>query len=271
MAARPAALPRATAAARPVEQGLREIDEIAPRRGDRLHDPDGARDARANARGPHLGWNAQPPSEAKVYYKVVAVQHPGAATGPRFISIFDGCTEYSLDAVAAPPGGVWVSPNLLACIQHAAEFPSRSALYDAPRAILQVLGWGGESSWKRNKLRVAKCIPMAVLPYSAAAQQGIPTSQVPLLVDGIATLGSRPASAPPSRPAVLQLSAGAAHRMYGGGHAQGQRMQAMTVALHEEVLYAEERLRRLQNIRPPSGLREQANLAPWVQRALNRR
>ena len=214
---------------------------------------------------------AQPPSEAKVYYKVVAVQHPGAATGPRFISIFDGCTEYSLDAVAAPPGGVWVSPNLLACIQHAAELPSRSALYDAPRAILQVLGWGGESSWKRNKLRVAKCIPMAVLPYSAAAQQGIPTSQVPLLVDGIATLGSRPASAPPSRPAVLQLSAGAAHRMYGGGHAQGQRMQAMTVALHEEVLYAEERLRRLQNMRPPSGLRKQANLAPWVQRALNRR
>ena len=43
---------------------------------------------------------------------------------PRYVSIFDGETEYQLDSVTSPPDGCWVCPDLLACVEHATALPS---------------------------------------------------------------------------------------------------------------------------------------------------
>merc|ERR1719453_1745493 len=76
------------------------------------------------------------PRSATTMYKVVAVVSPTT-----FVSIFDGRTKYSLDTIAAPRGGCWVSPDLLSVIQHANHLPVSSARLGAPRAILQVAAW----------------------------------------------------------------------------------------------------------------------------------
>ena len=83
------------------------------------------------------------------------------------------------------------------------------------------------------------------------------------MADGIAS-GVRPRTA--SRPAQLEMSAARANRVYGGGEAQAQRLQAQTIALHEDVLHAQARLRIVSrsvtvNLSDPS---------PWVRRALGR-
>ena len=171
-----------------------------------------------------------PPAGARTYYKVVAV------IGRRFVSIFDGKTQYKMDQVTTPPGGCWVCPDLLAVVQHATTLPSRSAQLDAPRAILQVAGWntGGVPprmpaghSQSRSKLLVSHVMPLAVLPYTAAGQPGMGEHHA-FLSDGIAAVSSlvssgRPVSAPPPRPPSMQISSGEANRTYGAGEAQTRR------------------------------------------------
>ena len=73
--------------------------------------------------------------EKTIFFKVVAVVHG------KWVSIYDGITQYSLNTVTAPPGGCWVCPSLMAVTEHAQKLPVRSVLLDAPRAILRVAGW----------------------------------------------------------------------------------------------------------------------------------
>ena len=221
-----------------------------------------------------------PPAGARIYYKVVAV------IGRRFVSIFDGKTQYKMDQVTTPPGGCWVCPDLLAVVQHATTLPSRSAQLDAPRAILQVAGWntGGVPprmpaghSQSRSKLLVSHVMPLAVLPYTAAGQPGMGEHHA-FLSDGIAAVSSlvssgRPVSAPPPRPPSMQISSGEANRTYGAGEAQTRRLQANTAALHEDVILARVRLERLRSVNDVRALNDSHSGQPqpqWMQRALAR-
>jgi hypothetical protein len=84
--------------------------------------------ARADDYGETAARSWRPPAGAQTYYKVVAVM-----SSTRFVSIFDGRTEYALDEVTAPRGGCWVCPDMLAVVRHATTLPSRSARLHAPR------------------------------------------------------------------------------------------------------------------------------------------
>lgn len=182
----------------------------------------------------------RPPARARSYYKCVAI------SGDQFVSIFDGRTRYELNGVTSPPGGCFVSPDLISVVRHSQVLPSRSARLGAPRVILQVLGWssgGNRPATPRNhgsepdKELVEHVMPVAVLPYTAAGQPGTAPGQEDFLSDSVATLSSRPSSAPPPRPPELRMSAGSAARSYGGqAREQAVRLQAATVGLHEDVL-----------------------------------
>ena len=64
-----------------------------------------------------------------------------AVSDGQYLSIFDGCTVYSIGEVTSPEGGSWVCPSLDACNRHANRLPSTSVLLNAPRAILRVDAW----------------------------------------------------------------------------------------------------------------------------------
>lgn len=221
------------------------------------------------------------PRHARTYYKVVAI-----GGGGRFLSIYDGTTVYELDRVTSPQNGCWVCPDLLAVVEHAAMMPSRSALLQAPRAILQLAGWNAAGQAPRMprghaagiKLLVQHVMPIGVLPYTAAAQPGVPPAEHAFLSGDIAMLSSsmrgRPQSAPAPRPPAMQMSAGAANRTFGAGAAQAVRLQAQTASLHEDIMMAEARLARLRAVNTVS-VDTGADGAPrpqrdWVRRALAR-
>ena len=217
------------------------------------------------------------PPTARTYYKVVAV-----TSAEEFVSIFDGRTKYKLDEVTTPSGGCWVCPDLMAVIQHSNTLPSRSARLRAPRAILQVAGWNRNNiappappghGRSTTKLLVTHVMPLAVLPYTAAQQPGARPDQAEFLSNSIGQLSQtartsgRPISAPAARPPSLTIAPGLANRVLGTAE-QAQRLQAQTAGLHEDVMLAEMRLRRLQNVNrvvAPSG--EQPE---WMRRAVER-
>ena len=131
-----------------------------------------------------------------------------------------------------------------------------------------------------HKLLVSHVMPIAVLPYTAAAQPGVPAEQHEFLSSEIATLSStvrsgRPQSAAAPRPAAMQMSSGAATRAFGSGE-QAVRMQAVTAALHEDVMLAEARLQRLRavnsvSVAGASGENGQSRgPSAWQRRALAR-
>jgi hypothetical protein len=241
--------------------------------------------ADAAARPPNP--NLRPPASARTYYKVVACDD---ATNGQFVSIFDGRTKYALDVTTSPVGGAWVCPDLLAVVQHAGTLPSRSARLNSPRVILQCLGWNDRGNVPRaspahasssTKLLVSHVRPVAVLPYTAAGQPGTPAGLEDFLTDDIAMLSSseRPSTAPPpSRPAELLMRQGEATRTFGGGLQRAQRLQAATAALHEDVLNAQARLRRVRDIGNvgASTTDDESSAAPapapreWMRRALAR-
>ena len=178
------------------------------------------------------------PSHAVECYKAVAVVQG------RMLSIFDGVTEYRLNAVCqSSQGGLWVCPSLLALLLHAAQLPRHSALLDAPRVVLKLRCWNANGSQPKPsqgnayKLRCTHVVPVAVLPYGAeplpplAEQPAAPAAPLP---------ASRPATAPAGGGAAslaASLPPGLALRTFGGyAHWRGSALlQANTTQLEEEV------------------------------------
>lgn len=228
------------------------------------------------------------PSSARVFYKAVALQHD-VRDGRRYLSywsIFDGTTEYKLGEITTARRGVWVSADLLQCVRHSKRLPRRSARYAQPRVLLQCYGWNADGSTPlphldAEKLNVSHILPLAVLPYTAAAQPNAPAALHEFYAGPIATLASpelvsaamaglrpeaRPRTAPAApRPRELTMSGGIALRVYGGDGSA--RLQAQTAAMHEDVLQAEARLNQLQSIRLDA-MPDQ--LSEWQRRALAR-
>mmetsp|Transcript_33680 Transcript_33680/g.55624 ORF Transcript_33680/g.55624 Transcript_33680/m.55624 type:complete len:227 (+) Transcript_33680:88-768(+) len=215
----------------------------------------------------------RPPAHARIFYKAVAVSNG------RYLSIFDGHTDYPLFAVRSLASGIWVSPSIYACVTHARSLPGACALIHAPRVILRVHGWNADgvvrmrSRGNGNKVRVTSILPSAVLPYSSSPA-------LPLHIDGTASIESsgisavgavldRPRSAPGPRPPDTQLSGGAAFRMFGQSQLS-ERLQAQTAQLHEDVQDMEAALQDLQQLRSSMTAESGQRHGTWVQRALAR-
>ena len=209
-------------------------------------------------------------SEA-AFYKLVAIV-PDVDGQRRYVSIYDGMTTYALGVRTSPRNGCWVCPDLLTCVQHAASLPSHAALFAAPRAIMQVRCWGVAPTRVHadtaTKVCFAHCLPIALLPYTAAAQPNTPAGDDLTDSEVRALNDEGPATAPPARPSMLRLSAGEAARRYGSDG--GIRLQAMTVGLHEDVLYAEARLARIRAMSFDNRADQGEDPPAWVQRALAR-
>lgn len=89
---------------------------------------------------------SEAPQHARVYYKAVAIVED------RFVSIYDGTTEYPLDRVRHLRTGIWVSPSLVEVVRHTrTRLPSGSMLLEQPRAILRIFGWCADGRAPLNK------------------------------------------------------------------------------------------------------------------------
>lgn len=203
------------------------------------------------------------PASAREYYKAVAL------VGGRMFSIFDGRTEYVLFRERHNPRGLWVCPDPFSVVCHARQNLSRrSVLYDAPRAMIRLLGWNSDGSMPIPrepgpvKLAVSNVVPIAVLPYSASSPrvpEALSAATAYSIPSRDRSLFQRP------RSAEMQVPPGLAFRLYGGGEPQSERMQAMTLELHEQVREAEERLNSVRSFRVDAVGAPTA----WVQRALS--
>lgn len=121
-----------------------------------------------------------------------------AVLGGRFLSVFDGETEYALGrAVSAPPGAF-----LYACatMQEAvdAPLPRRSRLRLAPRAVLRCSAWGavhGRAHGRAEKLAVEWLRPEELLPmpigYTTLVRRDRPPLPESLLYDHFGGAGRR--------------------------------------------------------------------------------
>jgi hypothetical protein len=104
------------------------------------------------------------------YYKAVAV------VNGRFLSIFDGTTEYRIGetAVQRPRqghrGGIYVYPSLEAAAH--ARVPADSVLADAPRAILRVRAEGSYCRYDNGKLAFSQVTPLEVVAAPNLALTG---------------------------------------------------------------------------------------------------
>lgn len=95
------------------------------------------------------------------YYKAVAVTEDG-----RYVSIFDGATEYAIGvtlherAQQGHSGGFYAYPTIEAALD--ADVPPSSALYRAPRVILRVRAEGAYCRYDNGKLAFSRLTPLAV-------------------------------------------------------------------------------------------------------------
>jgi hypothetical protein len=191
----------------------------------------------------HRGQTLRPPPHARCFYKVVAVRADGM-----FVSIFDGRTEYPLEQTTCVRSGIYASASIEAVVMHGRlRLPRRSALLDAPRAILRLYGWLEDGSDPvpsvTGKYRLDSVLPVAVLPWSSSqAHAQVPPQWVPFSPQ------RRPSTAPPAGPAPRSASAsmtGAATYRERGAHHFSEHMQAFTAQLHEDILAMQETLQGL--------------------------
>jgi len=162
-----------------------------------------------------------------------------------FVSIFDGRTEYPLEQTTRLRTGIYASDSVEAVVVHGRlRLPRRSALLDAPRAILRLYGWLEDGSDPvpsvTGKYRLDSVLPVAVLPWSSSvAHAQVPPQAIVSIPE------RRPSTAPPARPAQRPAPAsmtGAATYRERGTHLFSERMQAFTAQLHEDVLAMQETL-----------------------------
>lgn len=116
---------------------------------------------------------AQPPRHARVYYKAVAVvgdDAPEGEGGARFLSIYDGTTQYRIgvdlhqpmneDDLGETCGGFFCYANVAEVFS--AIVPSSSALKHAPRAVIKCLGWGTRRRFPNGKVAVEHLRPLSI-------------------------------------------------------------------------------------------------------------
>eukprot|EP00960_Hanusia_phi_P061835 764953-Hanusia_phi.AAC.6 len=102
------------------------------------------------------------------YFKLVALNDKGS-----YVSIFDGKTEYkvgnamSQEVKAGHGGGFYVCESLLDLLK-LGPLPTRSAMLDAPWAIVKLVGWGKKIKYnehgKQTKVSITNIVPCSFYP-----------------------------------------------------------------------------------------------------------
>ena len=205
-----------------------------------------------------------PPASAREFYKVVAVQgggHGGDHRPERFVSVYDGVTEYRLGETvrsalsSSHGGGLYVSRTIAECVSRDADgFPASSALVDAARrAILRVVAWNSDAAQPPvrygRKLAFEFVQPVETLPYPSTWRPGYyDRAAAPVPVRLSANEEAEGVLRPRTQ---IRLEEAAAAQ--GGAQQRRVRLlaaQAATVALEEDVRRLERRRETAQNAPP---------------------
>jgi hypothetical protein len=119
------------------------------------------------------------PATAQTYYKAVAVVRGGGGgggggEGGRFLSIYDGATEYRIGVDVYQPmdrnnmretcGGFFCYTDAQQVFS--AIVPSNSVLKSADRVVLKCLGWGATRRFPNGKMCVERCVIHWCPPFS---------------------------------------------------------------------------------------------------------
>eukprot|EP01047_Picozoa_sp_COSAG01_P051817 COSAG01_NODE_5384_length_4294_cov_1.988796_4_plen_286_part_00 len=119
------------------------------------------------------------PATARTYYKAVAVVRGGGGgggggEGGRFLSIYDGATEYRIGVDVYQPmdrnnmretcGGFFCYTDAQQVFS--AIVPSNSVLKSADRVVLKCLGWGATRRFPNGKMCVERCVIRWCPPFS---------------------------------------------------------------------------------------------------------
>jgi hypothetical protein len=114
------------------------------------------------------GEYTPPAKPFSIAYKAVAVQQDDNEK-IRYLSIYDGKTEYVLDQELVQPagknhtGGYYVYQYLDAARN--ADVPKSAVLYNAPRAIIEVQIAGKRVVYDNGKRAVSRLTPIRIIDY----------------------------------------------------------------------------------------------------------
>ena len=182
------------------------------------------------------------PKSTRVFYKAVAVVpdksgcsagsgagESSAATGARFLSIYDGVTHYRIgvdmyqpiddDEMSEACGGFFCYTDAQQVFT--AIVPSNSVLKSAERVVLKCLGWGARRQFPNGKIAIERLRPIGLFPFP---MDTMPARQP--------RFDSKTALGPSEQPGSLT-----------------RRLQRENFALEEEVRQMESRLEAAQTMK----------------------
>jgi hypothetical protein len=190
------------------------------------------------------------PTTARFYYKAVAVAE-AEDCGARFLSIYDGTTQYRIgvdlhqpmndDDLGETCGGFF-------CFNTAEEVfsaivPQNSVLKNAERAIIKCAGWGRRRRFPNGKLCIEHLRPLSIHAFPQDFIPGAPVSQ-----RGAVIPAARDTSTAAAYRDTSIGSRGVGRRAPGGGPATRQ-LAIENFALEEEVRQMEARLAAARTMR----------------------
>ena len=190
------------------------------------------------------------PTTARFYYKAVAVAEAEEG-GARFLSIYDGTTQYRIGVDLHQP----MNDNDLGetcggffCFNTAEEVfsaivPQNSVLKNAERAIIKCAGWGQRRRFPNGKLCIEHLRPLSIHAFPQDFIPGAPISQ-----RGVAVPAARDTSTTAAYRDTSIGSGGIAPRAPGGGPAT-RRLAVENFALEEDVRQMEARLAAARSMR----------------------
>ena len=211
--------------------------------------------------------NRTPPTWAKTYYKAVAA----VDNGKRYVSVYDGMTEYAVGSTVFQPhgpnhtGGLYVYRTAEACLRADEEtFPSASAMLNQPRALARVKAWNETRDMEPirygDKLAYAFVQVEAILPYPVSWKRGgggsakdrearqQTTATAPTTPDQTTTTTTTTRRAPTAAAAAAAAATTAdvtllpLDERHERRRVELRRRQAATIRLEEEVRAMERRL-----------------------------
>ena len=186
------------------------------------------------------------PPSARFYYKAVAVVEGEDGGGARFLSIYDGMTQYRIGTDLYQPmddedhgetcGGFfcYTTPEEV----FNAIVPSSSVLKNAERAIIKCAGWGRRRRFPNGKVCLENMRPLSIHAFPRDF-----IDSAPVAMRGVAVPGARDAAS---------RTGGIVPRAPGGGPAT-RRLAVENFALEEEVRQMEARLEAARAMRGWSG------------------
>eukprot|EP00802_Teleaulax_amphioxeia_P024931 Tamp_25708.p1 GENE.Tamp_25708~~Tamp_25708.p1 ORF type:complete len:173 (-),score=31.80 Tamp_25708:360-878(-) len=114
-------------------------------------------------------------NEPQQCFKLVAIDDEG-----RYVSIYDGTTEYKVgetitqEVRAGHKGGFYVCDSILDLLK-LGPLPSRSAMIEAPWAVVELVGWGPRIQYNElsggSKVAITHIVPVKFVDFPNEAKR----------------------------------------------------------------------------------------------------